>query len=70
MFHHLQNLEILLLKSIRSAHFNGIFYIISESIKYLLVLKKFQKVEIAISQWNIFKYSTKILRQYFNCSEL
>ena len=50
MFHHLQNLEILLLKSIRSAHFNGIFYIISESNKYLLVLKKFQKVEIAISQ--------------------
>ena len=36
--HHLQHVEILL-KCVRSAHFDEIFYNISKSIKYLFVFK-------------------------------
>ena len=48
---HLQYFEIFL-KSVKSAHFNEIVYIISKSIKYLLVSKIFQNVKIVLLQWN------------------
>ena len=34
-----------------------------------LFKKIFQEVEIVMLRWNILQYLTKMLRQYFNCSE-
>ena len=55
--YYLQHLKILS-KCVKSAYFNGIF------LQYL-----FQKVKIVMMRRNILQYLTKMLRQYFICTE-
>ena len=48
----------------------NIFPIFLKVLNIYLFSKIFQKVEIVMLRWNILQYSTRMLRQYFNCNEI